>query len=55
MIGRRKHRADGADLIDLGCDPGVTWPDAADTVHALHDEGFRVSVDSFNAAEVTPP
>lgn len=42
----------GADVIDLGCDPGVTWPDAADTVRALREQGLRVSIDSFNAAEV---
>jgi dihydropteroate synthase-like protein len=52
LIQARKHRADGADLIDLGCDPGTTWADAADTVHVLRDEGFRVSIDSFNAVEV---
>lgn len=48
----RKHRADGADLIDLGCDPGTTWTEVGDTVRALRDEGLRVSIDSFNADEV---
>jgi dihydropteroate synthase-like protein len=48
----RRYRASGADVIDLGCDPGGTWAAAADTVRALRDEGFRVSIDSFNLAEV---
>jgi dihydropteroate synthase-like protein len=48
----RRYRDEGADVIDLGCDPGVTWGDAAETVRALRDEGFRVSIDSFNVKEV---
>jgi dihydropteroate synthase-like protein len=44
--------ADGADLIDLGCDPGGPWPGLADTVKALRDEGLRVSIDSFDPVEV---
>jgi dihydropteroate synthase-like protein len=48
----RRYRNDGADVIDLGCDPGVTWSEASDTVRALRDEGLRVSIDSFNAVEV---
>jgi len=45
-------RAAGADVIDLGCDPAVTWARAADAVRMLRDHGLRVSIDSFNAAEV---
>jgi dihydropteroate synthase-like protein len=48
------YRTSGADVIDLGCDPGVTWSDAASTVRSLRDEGFRVSIDSFNPADVEP-
>ena len=48
----RRYRESGADVIDLGCDPGGTWSDAADTVRDLRDEGVRVSIDSFNPAEV---
>jgi dihydropteroate synthase-like protein len=47
----RKARADGADVIDLGCDPGVTWTGIADAVKALKDEGLRVSIDTFNEEE----
>jgi dihydropteroate synthase-like protein len=48
----RAARVSGADMIDLGCDPGDTWADAADTVRALCDEGLRISIDSFNPHEV---
>jgi len=48
----RRYRENGADVIDLGCDPGETWTGVGDTVRALRDEGARVSVDSFNEEEV---
>jgi dihydropteroate synthase-like protein len=48
----RHYRDSGADMIDLGCDPGPTWPGVAGTVNALCDEGLRVSIDSFNPVEV---
>jgi dihydropteroate synthase-like protein len=47
----RQARRDGADLIDLGCDPGTTWIGLADAIGALRDEGLRVSLDSFNIDE----
>lgn len=49
----RAFHAAGADVIDLGCDPGATWTGIGEAVRALRDEGLRVSVDSFNPAEVT--
>lgn len=42
----------GADVIDLGCDPGGTWSRVADAVRALRDAGHRVSIDSMNVAEI---
>jgi dihydropteroate synthase len=45
--------AEGADVIDLGCDPGTTWEGAGDAVKALRDRGYRVSIDSFDAREVS--
>jgi dihydropteroate synthase-like protein len=42
---------DGADVIDLGCDPGATWQDLAETVRSLRERGLRVSVDTFNPHE----
>lgn len=48
-----KYRADGADVIDLGCDPGTEWSEAGRVTRTLVREGFRVSIDSFNRGEVT--
>lgn len=47
-------RAAGADLIDVGCDPGDVWTGVADLVRALRDAGHRVSIDSMNPAEIAP-
>ena len=47
-------RADGADVIDVGCDPGDPWRGVADCVKALRDDGYRVSIDSLNPAEIEP-
>lgn len=44
--------AQGADLIDIGCDPGETWPGVADCVRMLRGEGYRVSIDSLNPREI---
>ena len=46
------YRQSGADLIDLGCIPGETWPSIKQSVERLKNEGFRISVDSFDRAEV---
>jgi len=43
---------EGADVIDLGCDPGSTWSGVGDTVRALREAGLRVSIDSFDPHEV---
>ena len=48
----RHFRESGADRIDLGCDPGGPWPGVGDAVRMLVGEGFRVSIDSFDAVEV---
>lgn len=47
------YRADGADVIDLGCDPGGPWLGVGDAVKALRDSGHRVSIDSFDPVEVS--
>ena len=46
------YRNSGADMIDLGCNPGESWSGIGETVRKLVCEGFRVSVDSFDQAEV---
>ncbi len=47
-----RFRLEGADRIDLGCDPDGPWMGVGDSVRALIDEGHKVSVDSFDATEV---
>ena len=44
--------AQGADLIDVGCDPGDTWPGVGECVRRLRGEGYRVSIDSLNPQEI---
>lgn len=45
-------RAGGADVIDLGCLPDTPFPHLAEAVRALRGEGFTVSVDSADPAEL---
>jgi dihydropteroate synthase-like protein len=47
-------RADGANLIDVGCDPGEPSSGVAPAVRALRDAGHRVSIDSMNPREIEP-
>jgi dihydropteroate synthase-like protein len=53
LLQAKRLSVDGADLIDLGCDPSHHWNGVAECVRALRQEGHRVSIDSFSAAEVT--
>ena len=48
----RRLAAAGADRIDVGCDPGDVWTGVGDCVRLLVDEGFAVSIDSFEPREV---
>ncbi|MCU0959724.1 MAG: DUF6513 domain-containing protein [Pirellulaceae bacterium] len=48
----RRLIAQGADLIDVGCEPGEPWGGVGDCVRALRDAGCRVSIDSFHPEEV---
>jgi dihydropteroate synthase-like protein len=45
---------DGADIIDVGCEPGLAWHGVADAVKSLKDAGHRVSLDSLNPLEIAP-
>ena len=47
-----KFRAQGANVIDLGCLPGKPFLHLADSIRALKSTGFKVSVDSMNADEL---
>ncbi len=48
----RAHEADGADVIDIGCSPGHPFPELEQRVRLLKAEGFRVSVNSGDPAEL---
>ena len=48
----KRYRESGADVIDVGCNPGMTWQGIGDVVRMLCDEGFRVAVDTFNPREI---
>lgn len=48
----RAMRAQGADVIDIGCKPGTPFPHLEDTVRRLKAAGMRVSVDSGDPAEL---
>jgi dihydropteroate synthase len=48
----RAFAREGADVIDLGCEPGSSWAGVGEAVAALRDEGLRVSIDSFEPPEV---
>jgi len=45
-------RASGADIIDIGCTPGLTFPNLRDVVRDLVAERLRVSIDTFDAHEI---
>jgi len=46
-------RTDGANLIDVGCEPNSCWQGVGDCVKALRDAGHRVSIDSLNPVEIS--
>ena len=46
------YRNDGADVIDLGCLPGVEFPHLEESVAVLKQEGYAVSVDSLERPEL---
>ncbi|MEP6687333.1 MAG: DUF6513 domain-containing protein [Gemmatimonadales bacterium] len=45
-------QASGADVIDVGCTPGMAFPALGDIVRELRAAGMRVSVDSFEPSEI---
>lgn len=46
------YSADGADVIDIGCIPGVPFPHLKETVVALREAGYQVSVDSLDPEDL---
>ncbi len=47
-----RYRAHGADVIDVGCLPDTPFPHLEDTITALREAGYAVSVDSLDPAEL---
>jgi dihydropteroate synthase-like protein len=53
MLARaHEQKAKGADVIDVGCQPGTKFPHLEEMVAALVKEGFKVSVDSGDVSEL---
>ncbi|HEX4413681.1 MAG TPA: DUF6513 domain-containing protein [Lacipirellulaceae bacterium] len=50
----RELASDGANVIDVGCEPEGPWSGAGAVVHALVAEGHRVSIDSLDPREIEP-
>ncbi len=48
----RYFRKSGADVIDLGCSLDRKFEDAAEVIGLLKNEGFRVSIDTFDKKEI---
>jgi dihydropteroate synthase-like protein len=47
-----RFHASGADIIDIGCTPGLAFPELAEVVRELAGAGMRVSIDTFDADEI---
>jgi dihydropteroate synthase-like protein len=47
-----RFRASGADYIDIGCTPGLPFPELGPVVRELVDAGMRVSIDTFDRDEI---
>ena len=45
-------KTSGADIIDIGCTPGLPFPGLGALVRSLVAGGMRVSIDTFDAAEI---
>ncbi|MCU0711541.1 MAG: DUF6513 domain-containing protein [Pirellula sp.] len=47
----KRLKRDGADRIDIGCDPSSRWTSIADAIKALRDEDLTLSIDTFDPWE----
>ncbi len=53
IVNRAKtYKEDGANVIDLGCLPNTPFPHLTESVQALKNEGFIVSVDSLTPEDL---
>ena len=51
MATAERLRLDGADIIDLGCDPNRRWNSVGDAVKLLREKNIRCSIDTFDTWE----
>jgi dihydropteroate synthase len=42
-----RYKRDGSDVIDIGCLPDTPFPHLEESITALHEAGYQVSVDSL--------
>jgi dihydropteroate synthase len=47
-----RFRDSGADYIDIGCTPGLAFPELGSIIRELVATGMRISIDTFNADEI---
>jgi dihydropteroate synthase len=47
-----RFRDSGADYIDIGCTPGLAFPELGSVIRELVATGMRISIDTFNADEI---
>lgn len=53
IVDKAQHfKAQGADVIDLGCLPNTPFDHLADSIQALQQQGLKVSVDSLQPEEL---
>ncbi len=53
IVQRAKQlKHDGADIVDLGAEPGGGWLQVAEAVQVVRDLGCRVSIDSLDTQEI---
>lgn len=48
----KRFQSQGANVIDLGCIPAVPFPHLTETIQALKQAGFQVSVDSLETDDL---
>lgn len=53
ILKRAKYyRCNGADVIDIGCHPGRPFPHLAESIQALKQAGYTVSLDSLESSDL---
>ncbi|GIW85162.1 MAG: dihydropteroate synthase [Gemmataceae bacterium] len=48
----QKYHQEGADIIDIGCEPGTIYHEVYNVIQKLCDLGFHISIDSIQPEEI---